>query len=214
MTGLLMDVHFILRLMRRSPLVTLCAMLALGLGIGATGAIFAAVNGILLRPLPYAKADSLVMVWSDNTRETNSRNPVSPADFVPVAEELGIIEPLGTWVMQQACEKFVEWKQRFPEAGLECITVNVSARQLVQQGFVYLVEQTVEQNQMDPADLRLEITETALMDAPQFAAKVLAELREYGVSKKEIELASKLIEGMTARWDASKYHDEYRDARA
>jgi diguanylate cyclase (GGDEF)-like protein/PAS domain S-box-containing protein len=118
--------------------------------------------------------ESLVR-WNRNGR------PVSPADFIPVAEELGIIEPLGTWVMQQACEKFVEWKRRFPKAGLECITVNVSARQLVQQGFIYLVEQTVEQNHMDPADLRLEITETALMDAPQFAAKVLAELREYGV---------------------------------
>ena len=114
-------------------------------------------------------------------RWTRNGKPVSPADFVPVAEELGIIEPLGTWVMQQACEKFAEWKERFPDAGLECITVNVSARQLVQQGFIYLVEQTVEQNHMNPADLRLEITETALMDAPQFAAKVLAELREYGV---------------------------------
>ena len=54
--------------------------------------------------------ESLVR-WNRNGR------PVSPADFVPVAEELGIIEPLGTWVMQQACEKFVEWKRRFPEAG-------------------------------------------------------------------------------------------------
>jgi diguanylate cyclase (GGDEF)-like protein/PAS domain S-box-containing protein len=106
---------------------------------------------------------------------------VSPADFIPMAEELGIIEPLGTWVMQQACQKFVEWKQRFPESGLDCITVNVSARQLVQQGFVYLVEQTVERNHMKPADLRLEITETALMDAPHSAAVVLAELREFGV---------------------------------
>jgi len=77
-----MDIRFVLRLMRRSPLVTTCAMLALGLGIGATGAIFAAVNGILLRPLPYTNADSLVMIWSDNTRETNPRNPVSPADFL------------------------------------------------------------------------------------------------------------------------------------
>ncbi len=106
---------------------------------------------------------------------------VSPADFIPVAEELGIIEPLGTWVMQQACRKFVEWKQRFPECELDCITVNVSARQLVQQGFIYLVEQTIEQNGMSPADLRLEITETALMDAPQLAAQVLAELRGLGV---------------------------------
>ena len=106
---------------------------------------------------------------------------VSPADFVPIAEELGIIEPLGTWVLQQACRKFVEWKARFPECELDCITVNVSARQLVQQGFIYLVEQTLEQNRMRPQDLRLEITETAIMDAPQFAAQVLAELREFGV---------------------------------
>ena len=107
--------------------------------------------------------------------------PVSPADFIPMAEELGIIEPLGTWVMQQACAKFVEWKARYPQSGLDYITVNVSAKQLVQQGFIYMVERTVEQNHMRPEDLRLEITETAIMDAPQFAAQVLAELREFGV---------------------------------
>ena len=76
------------------------------------------------------------MRWNRNGK------PVSPVDFIPMAEELGIIEPLGTWVMQQACRKFVEWQQRFPECELDCITVNVSARQLVQQGFIYLVEQT------------------------------------------------------------------------
>jgi len=107
--------------------------------------------------------------------------PVSPADFIPMAEELGIIEPLGTWVMQQACAKFVEWKARYPQSGLDYITVNVSAKQLVQQGFIYLVERTVEQNHMRPEELRLEITETALMDAPQFAAQVLTELRQFGV---------------------------------
>lgn len=107
--------------------------------------------------------------------------PVSPADFIPMAEELGIIEPLGAWVMQQACAKFVEWKARYPQSGLDYITVNVSAKQLVQQGFIYLVERTVEQNHMRPEDLRLEITETALMDAPQFVAQVLTELRQFGV---------------------------------
>jgi diguanylate cyclase (GGDEF)-like protein/PAS domain S-box-containing protein len=118
--------------------------------------------------------ESLVR-WNRNGK------PVSPAEFVPMAEELGIIEPLGTWVMQEACRTFADWQQRFPQNKLECITVNVSARQLVQQGFIYLVEQVVEQNGMSPSDLRLEITETALMDAPQFAAQVLSELREFGV---------------------------------
>ncbi len=118
--------------------------------------------------------ESLVR-WNRNGK------PVSPAEFVPMAEELGIIEPLGTWVMREACRTFSEWQRRFPERQLEYVTVNVSAKQLVQQGFIYLVEQVVEQNEMSPADLRLEITETALMDAPQFAAQVLSELREFGV---------------------------------
>jgi diguanylate cyclase (GGDEF)-like protein/PAS domain S-box-containing protein len=114
-------------------------------------------------------------------RWTRNGKPVPPSEFVPMAEELGIIEPLGTWVMQEACRTFQGWRQRHPGCELDCITVNVSARQLVQQGFAYLVEQVVEQNGMDPASLRIEITETALMDAPQAAAKVLAELRAFGV---------------------------------
>ena len=66
---------------------------------------------------------------------------VSPADFIPVAEELGLIEPLGTWVMQQACRNFAEWQRQYPDSELDCITVNVSSRQLVQQGFMLIVEQ-------------------------------------------------------------------------
>jgi putative ABC transport system permease protein len=93
-TGLLMDIRFALRLMRRSPMVTAASMLALGLGIGAAGAIFAAVNAVLLRPLPYAHADSLVMVWSDNTREGNHRNPVAPADYLDLQRENQSLEGL------------------------------------------------------------------------------------------------------------------------
>src|SRR5918999_5948764 len=61
---------------------------------------------------------------------------VSPATFVPMAEELGLIEPLGTYVMQEACRTFAEWQRRFPESGLDYITVNVSSRQLMQQNFL------------------------------------------------------------------------------
>lgn len=106
---------------------------------------------------------------------------VSPAEFVPVAEELGLIEPLGTWVLQEACRTFADWQRRFPAVGLDCITVNVSTRQLMQQNFLYLVEQAVHEARMKPADLRLEITETALMDNPRHAADVLRGLRDFGV---------------------------------
>ena len=76
------DVRFAVRLMRRAPLFSVLSIAALALGIGANGAIFAAVDNILLRPLPYDRPESLVMIWSDNTHEHHPRNPVSPADFV------------------------------------------------------------------------------------------------------------------------------------
>ena len=114
-------------------------------------------------------------------RWTRNGTPVSPATFVPLAEELGIIEPLGTWALQQACETFADWKRRFPDARLDCITVNVSSRQLKQQNFLRVVEQAVQHARLKPCDLHLEITETALMDSPNEAAKLLSELREFGV---------------------------------
>jgi diguanylate cyclase (GGDEF)-like protein len=106
---------------------------------------------------------------------------VSPAHFIPVAEELGLIESLGEWVLKEACRTFADWQRRFPAAGLECITVNVSTRQLMQRGFVQLVESVVRDSGLNPPDLRLEITETALMDGPVLAAQVLRDLRQYGV---------------------------------
>ena len=106
---------------------------------------------------------------------------VSPAVFIPMAEELGLIEPVGTWVLQQACKTFADWQRRFPDSKLDCITVNVSSRQLVQQNFMLLVEQAVAAARLKPCDLRLEITETALMDSPHLAAELLRELRDFGV---------------------------------
>ena len=114
-------------------------------------------------------------------RWTRNGEPISPATFIPIAEELGLVGSLGTWVMQQACITFAEWQRRFPNAGLDCITVNVSSRQLMQQNFVKVVKQAVEHAKLRPADLRVEITETALMDSPGEAAFVLRELRDFGV---------------------------------
>jgi len=114
-------------------------------------------------------------------RWTRKGKPVPPGTFIPIAEEIGLIEPLGTWVLQQACAAFADWQRRFPRSGLEYITVNVSGRQLMQQNLLMVVEDAVRSARMRPSDLRLEITETALMDSPGDAARVLGELREFGV---------------------------------
>jgi len=114
-------------------------------------------------------------------RWTRNGQIVSPATFVPIAEELGLIDALGTWILQEACCTFADWQRRFPAAGLDCITVNVSSRQLIQQNFVRVVQQAVHRAGLEPADLRVEITETALMDSPGEAALALRELRDFGV---------------------------------
>jgi diguanylate cyclase (GGDEF)-like protein/PAS domain S-box-containing protein len=138
-------------------------------------------NGFEVHYQPIVLLSSGMCVGFESlARWTRNGQPVSPATFVPLAEELGIIEPLGTWMLQQACTTFAEWKRRFPDAGLDYVTVNVSSRQLMQQNFLRMVEKTVEQSRITPCDLRLEITETALMDNPTEAAKLLCELREFG----------------------------------
>src|SRR4030095_2490302 len=76
------DVRHALRLAFKTPVFTALTVLALALGIGATTAIFAVVNGVLLRALPYRDDARLVNVWSYNTIENRPRNPISPANFL------------------------------------------------------------------------------------------------------------------------------------
>jgi EAL domain-containing protein (putative c-di-GMP-specific phosphodiesterase class I) len=135
---------------------------------------------VLYQPI-VALASGMCVGFETLVRWNRGTEPVSPATFIPIAEELGLIEPLGTWVLQQACVTFADWTRRFPDAELEFITVNVSSRQLTQQNFLGVVQQAVEESGMKREDLRLEITETALMDSPGEVAELLRDLRKYGI---------------------------------
>jgi diguanylate cyclase (GGDEF)-like protein/PAS domain S-box-containing protein len=126
-------------------------------------------------------ASGMCVGFESLVRWTRNGKAISPVTFIPIAEELGLIESLGAWIMQEACRRFAEWQRRFPAGGLDFITVNVSSRQLAQQNFMLIVEQALHQAGLKPCDLRLEITETALMDNPREAARLLRELREFGV---------------------------------
>jgi diguanylate cyclase (GGDEF)-like protein len=106
---------------------------------------------------------------------------VPPSEFIPVAEELGLIEPLGVWVLQQACGQFAEWRRRHPQSPVTHITVNVSTKQLVQPDFTTIVKTVIHDAGMEPGALHLEITETALMREPDLVVTVLNELRSFGV---------------------------------
>ena len=108
-------------------------------------------------------------------------HPVAPSEFIPVAEETGIIAPLGTWVLQEACRQAAVWRRQFPAGAFDGITVNVSTQQLARPDFLQVVQGALAAATLDPADLRLEITETVLMDDPARAEVVLRELRRLGV---------------------------------
>jgi EAL domain-containing protein (putative c-di-GMP-specific phosphodiesterase class I) len=126
-------------------------------------------------------ASGMCVGFESLVRWTRNGTPVSPSTFIPIAEELGLIEALGTRVLEDACRTFAGWQREFPDAGLDCITVNASSRQLMQQNFLSVVDRAVRSAGLKPCALRIEITETALMINPDEAAKVLSQLRNYGV---------------------------------
>jgi len=105
---------------------------------------------------------------------------VSPLTFVPLAEESGLIVPIGAWVLEQACFQAASWlKAGFP---LGRMAVNISARQLGQADFIDVVRSALERSGLRPDCLELELTETALMNNLGESIPRLQGLRELGVS--------------------------------
>jgi diguanylate cyclase (GGDEF)-like protein len=103
---------------------------------------------------------------------------ISPEVFIPIAEDNGMIIPIGRWVLEQACAQSVAWQQRGYPLN---ISVNVSARQLERPEFVEEVRHALSGSGIDPATLTLELTETALMRSPDATARLLAELKTLGI---------------------------------
>ena len=105
---------------------------------------------------------------------------VSPAHFVPVAEQNGLIVELGAWVLRTACERMVRWRAELGPAGPDKVSVNVSARQLARPGFPGTVARVLAETGLPAGCLTVEVTETALFEGGQ-AVTALHELRALGV---------------------------------
>jgi diguanylate cyclase (GGDEF)-like protein/PAS domain S-box-containing protein len=111
-----------------------------------------------------------------------TRGLVSPADFVPVAEEIGFIVELGTWVLRQACHQLRAWQLKYPTHGQLFVSVNVSTKQFANSRLVECVQESLAESGLDATCLKLEITESAIMSDPKAAAETLESLRALGVS--------------------------------
>ena len=107
------------------------------------------------------------------------RGVVGPTDFIPVAEETGLIIPLGRWVLEQACRQAKAWDVDATRP--LTMSVNVSGRQMQQPGFVDEVAQILALTGLQPARLTLELTESVLMQDAEAATATLDELKRLGV---------------------------------
>ncbi|PZU96769.1 MAG: hypothetical protein DCE90_08995 [Pseudanabaena sp.] len=106
---------------------------------------------------------------------------ISPQEFLVVAEEIGEIVPIGYWVLETACDQLLAWQQDFPNLKNLTLSVNVSTLQVVQPDFVDCVQSIMKERNIAPSLIKLEITETVLMENIEVSSQKLEQLREIGM---------------------------------
>jgi diguanylate cyclase (GGDEF)-like protein/PAS domain S-box-containing protein len=106
---------------------------------------------------------------------------VPPLDFIPIAEETGLIAPLGAWVLEEACRQMRRWHAAFPGSSNLRVSVNLSGKQLTDRGLFRAVQHALQVSGLPPECLDLEITESVLMDDTEVAIEMLHDLKSLGI---------------------------------
>jgi diguanylate cyclase (GGDEF)-like protein/PAS domain S-box-containing protein len=109
------------------------------------------------------------------------RGIVTPANFIAIAEETGLIVPLGWWVLREACQQTRLWQEQFPSDPPLWISVNMSGKLFMKSNMVDELLGILEETGLEPRDLRLEVTENVVMDHADLAIRNLMELRALGI---------------------------------
>ena len=109
------------------------------------------------------------------------RGLISPCEFIPVAEESGFIIQIGRWVLKQACSQMRRWQDVLPTTRRMKISVNLSCKQFMQPTIVAQIMETLEETGLDASNLKLEITESVMMESGDYAMGVLEQLSAAGI---------------------------------
>ena len=109
------------------------------------------------------------------------RGLISPGEFIPIAEETGLIVPLGHWVLAEACRQLAAWRTAFPDCAPSAVSVNLSARQFRHPSLTADIAQILAETGLPPASLKLEITESVMMDDTASTLEALRDLKQLGV---------------------------------
>ncbi|MBW4429766.1 MAG: EAL domain-containing protein [Nostoc desertorum CM1-VF14] len=106
---------------------------------------------------------------------------VSPEKFIPIAEETGLIVPIGYWVMREACRQLRVWQEQFPTNPPLTISVNISTKQFSQPDLIGQIQQILQETGVEGRSLKLEITESAIMENTESATAMLLHLQQMSV---------------------------------
>ena len=117
--------------------------------------------------------------WQHPTRDI-----VSPAEFIPVSEETGLIVPLGKWLLKEACQQLRFWQSQYPEYSSLKVSVNLSGKQLKEPFLINTIDEVLEETGLEGQFLKLEITESLLMNNFELVTNTLLSLR-----KRKIQLS-------------------------
>ncbi len=109
------------------------------------------------------------------------RGLVAPAEFIPMAEDTGLIIPIGQWVLREACRQIRKWQAQFPADPPLTISVNLSPKQFAQLDLISQIERTLAETGLDAHSLKLEITESIIVEDAEGVNQMLAQLRARGV---------------------------------
>lgn len=109
------------------------------------------------------------------------RGQIMPGEFIPIAEETGLILPLGEWILRESCRQVREWQQRFPARSDLTISVNLSCKQFMQLDLADRVTEILRETGLEARYLRLEVTESHVMENSQMAITIMNRLRELGI---------------------------------
>lgn len=113
--------------------------------------------------------------------EHPTRGMISPLEFIPVAEETGLIHPLGKWILYESCRQLSEWQNENSSVANIAISVNLSSKQFLQSDLAEQVASTLNRTGLSPSSLKLEITESHILENTARAIEMMNQLRALGV---------------------------------
>jgi diguanylate cyclase (GGDEF)-like protein/PAS domain S-box-containing protein len=133
------------------------------------------------QPIVYLKSRRIIGFEALVRWQHPTRGLVFPSDFIPLAEETGLIVPIDWWVLHEACRQMHAWQTQFPTNSPLTISVNISSKQFLQPDLINQIQQLLQEIGLSPSSLKLEITESVLVENTESVAATLTQLQALGI---------------------------------